>query len=551
LLAYYPFNGNADDLTGWTMSHWGGELNHNGELSGATPAADRVGATNIAYAFDGIDDSGSLPGQENYYGINFGDSADYSICVWVQPAGEQPDTNSLENIILAGNDDDYGDAFHSLCYFRETGRVAAQITSYYDDPVRVESTPCINDGWPHMLVLQKEGTTLRLFVDGAPQGTTNVNSRGGGYGDMARTYRLARTGGWEARKFFAGTLDDIRVYNRAISSSEVLALYHAESDLLRVVSEQGSPLPSCGPHFYAPGTSLVCRVDSPVTNVDDFVYACQGWTLDGHEPGSGTSNSFVVTMTNDAALTWQWVMINGCWLDVSMLGSGSVNLTNGWYVEGSNYTITATPAEGWLFTGWGGDLSGGYTASNAILHMDSDKHVTAVFSDDADGDGLKNTNEWAMGTDPRNPDTDGDGFDDGAEIEHGWEPTRDDSWVLQYILDRKATFGHYDSSFPGSAPRVPAGASLDSPAEPTAAESAMYTLEDLYNRLVSGADGTAVAFTEPLEAPTQRTMHTLNEIMDRMPARHGAALAPADVPRGKWFWCLTDGEWGLREGEKE
>jgi hypothetical protein len=36
--------------------------------------------------------------------------------------------------------------------------------------------------------------------------------------------------------------------------------------------------------------------------------------------------------------------------------------------------------------------------------------------DDIDGDGLSNTQESALGTDPRNPDTDGDGLSDGAEV---------------------------------------------------------------------------------------------------------------------------------------
>jgi hypothetical protein len=36
--------------------------------------------------------------------------------------------------------------------------------------------------------------------------------------------------------------------------------------------------------------------------------------------------------------------------------------------------------------------------------------------DDIDGDGLSNTQEAALGTDPRKPDTDGDGLTDGAEV---------------------------------------------------------------------------------------------------------------------------------------
>jgi len=41
--------------------------------------------------------------------------------------------------------------------------------------------------------------------------------------------------------------------------------------------------------------------------------------------------------------------------------------------------------------------------------------LTATFSDDADDDDLLNTNETALGTDPRNPDSDADGSDDPEE----------------------------------------------------------------------------------------------------------------------------------------
>lgn len=45
-----------------------------------------------------------------------------------------------------------------------------------------------------------------------------------------------------------------------------------------------------------------------------------------------------------------------------------------------------------------------------------------VSSDDGDGDGLSDQEEYAYGTDPNNSDSDGDGVDDGREIAHGGDP---------------------------------------------------------------------------------------------------------------------------------
>lgn len=46
---------------------------------------------------------------------------------------------------------------------------------------------------------------------------------------------------------------------------------------------------------------------------------------------------------------------------------------------------------------------------------------------DADGDGLTNAQEIALGTDPFNPDTDGDGYRDGEEVRAGSDPNNQDS----------------------------------------------------------------------------------------------------------------------------
>ena len=59
--------------------------------------------------------------------------------------------------------------------------------------------------------------------------------------------------------------------------------------------------------------------------------------------------------------------------------NGSVTVTpeNELYIPGSQVALTATPAEGYEFAGWGGDVSG--SASSIQVTMDSDKTVTANF----------------------------------------------------------------------------------------------------------------------------------------------------------------------------
>ena len=93
--------------------------------------------------------------------------------------------------------------------------------------------------------------------------------------------------------------------------------------------------------------------------------------------------------------------------------------------------------------------------------------------------------------------------------------------------------------------------SLDSPAAPTDAGSAMYTLEDIYKRLDEGTAGSTRvgAFVEPDAGPAAGTGRSLDEVMGKAPAVDDAnGATAADVRMNKTFWGLTSGEWGLKTG---
>lgn len=73
----------------------------------------------------------------------------------------------------------------------------------------------------------------------------------------------------------------------------------------------------------------------------------------------------------------------------------------------------------------------------------------------------------------------------------------------------------------------------DSPSGPAATSS--YTLEDIYNRLDTGAPGTPGTFTEPTSGPGTGTMHTLNEIMGLAGTACTQCNPPAELsPLARW-----------------
>ncbi|GEM_PF-1499830 len=89
---------------------------------------------------------------------------------------------------------------------------------------------------------------------------------------------------------------------------------------------------------------------------------------------------------------------------------------------------------------------------------------------------------------------------------------------------------------------------LDSPAPPTDPASAMYSLDDICNRLTTGAAATPTPFNLPPSGPTDIGC-SLNDVMGRAPIKDNANGAqPNEVINGKQYWGLTDSHWGLQTG---
>jgi len=91
--------------------------------------------------------------------------------------------------------------------------------------------------------------------------------------------------------------------------------------------------------------------------------------------------------------------------------------------------------------------------------------------------------------------------------------------------------------------------SLEPSAGPTLPSSQMVTLEQIYNRLNTGAAATKMTeFTGPSSGPAG-TGRTLDEIMGKAPVVDNAnGASVGDVVAGKTFWGRTSGEWGPRTG---
>ena len=135
---------------------------------------------------------------------------------------------------------------------------------------------------------------------------------------------------------------------------------------------------------------------------------------------------------------------------VNVISSGASNgIVNGAgnYEQGTNATVSAIPALGYLFSNWTGDASG--FTNPLTIHISSNKNITARFEKDLrddDNDSISNYAELVTyKTDPQDSDTDNDSIPDNKEIEIGSNPNVSDSAAYNFgkssVTDNPEAFG--------------------------------------------------------------------------------------------------------------
>ena len=131
----------------------------------------------------------------------------------------------------------------------------------------------------------------------------------------------------------------------------------------------GSVSPSGGEYGEGEVVSLIA--------IPDAGYEFDSWSGDV----TGTSNPVSVTMNTNKSVTANFVAIPTYILTVTSL-NGSVSPPGGLYYEGEEVILTATPAAGYIFDSWSGDVTG--TTNPISIIMDSDKSVTANYIEQPD-----------------------------------------------------------------------------------------------------------------------------------------------------------------------
>jgi hypothetical protein len=206
-----------DDGSGTTASDSSGNGN-NGTLQGNPLwVAGKIGG---ALEFDG-DDSVNLG---NASMLNLG-TDNWAITAWIKTTITGTGDDNKGTVFANGGDWSGGIRF--TLAVSETGGEGTITLTTDDDSTKAQATSnaIVNDGVWHHVVGMRDGTTLNVYIDGILDGTNSVPA---GYDLSGTSQHDVHIGAItdhtnnSLRKYFReGAIDDVRIYNRALTEQEI------------------------------------------------------------------------------------------------------------------------------------------------------------------------------------------------------------------------------------------------------------------------------------------------------------------------------------------
>lgn len=221
LAAHYPFNGNANDISG---------NNNNPSFNNTTFTADRFGNTGSAVHFNGVNNYIQIPNKPS---INFSNTI--TLSVWVRPTGFYYDICHASSILNKGTADyypgNYALRYDDALYTEGKGCSGDRLKDSLHmnfrgtgTPVKVYTPFIERNKWYHV-VYTNDGTTSALYVDcklkyALPFKETFINND---------HLFIGRTNDEFFPFWLNADVDDLRIYGRALSKTDIEALCAEEN----------------------------------------------------------------------------------------------------------------------------------------------------------------------------------------------------------------------------------------------------------------------------------------------------------------------------------
>ncbi|MBI4135331.1 LamG domain-containing protein [Candidatus Uhrbacteria bacterium] len=216
LVGYWTFDGPDLSFTTNLATDVSGNGN-NGRLTNmSTSTAPTIGRLGQALNFDGSNDYVSVGDSNGLSPTNI------TLSAWVKSANVWSGVGSgfVSKRVGFQNNDEYNLFYWNVgtngagFYSRIGGQSSAGTYAYYI------VTPATSD-WIH-IASTFDGTTIRIYYNGVAAGTTGSPPSGISNGSASLNIGALNSG----TSHFTGPIDEVRIYNRALSASEITRLYN-------------------------------------------------------------------------------------------------------------------------------------------------------------------------------------------------------------------------------------------------------------------------------------------------------------------------------------
>jgi gliding motility-associated-like protein len=208
LRAYYPFTGNANDISG---------NNNNPVFNNAVLTADHNGNPNSAYHFNGTNSYMKVLNNSTLNMTN-----QMSIALWVKPTGWYTGS-CYNNMMVMKGDNDNNPTGNYYIRFSDfyTGCTAPTTTQerFYGTGVTAP-TPIVQLNQWYSVVWTYDGTTARIYVNCVLQQSFNISLTFTNAADLF----LGHMNDPAFPYWLNGDLDEVRIYDRPLNQQEVNVL---------------------------------------------------------------------------------------------------------------------------------------------------------------------------------------------------------------------------------------------------------------------------------------------------------------------------------------
>ena len=206
LVASYSFAGNAVDATA---------NGNDGEVKGATLTTGHDGSAKSAYLLNGQDSYLVIPHSQS---LSLAAQASFSLWWRHVPQASQ---DNYYTLFEKSDPERGGHSRYGMWLIGDHIEVCIEAPDHSAQNC-LDSSGALSNGW-HFIAATFDGKALRIYLDGKPSGERAVTPAGisqSNFETFVGTDQYAPT-----PIYTRGVIDNLRIYNRALSGAEIMKVY--------------------------------------------------------------------------------------------------------------------------------------------------------------------------------------------------------------------------------------------------------------------------------------------------------------------------------------